>query len=187
MAEQWKDLMGYEGYYQVSNHGKVRSLNRTTLHKISGTQKLNGLVLKPNKTGGGNNKRSYHNVTLSMPGIQISQEYVHTLVLITFIGLPPSPKHECNHKNGNGFDNHVDNLEWVTHSENLKHYYSELNGQGPVGELNGRAVLTSRQVVEIRNIYAAKYYSQREIGEMFNVSGNTISTIVRRKSWRHIP
>ncbi len=101
MKEVWKDIAGYEGLYQVSNFGRVRSLERVVQHMHSGKLTLPSKLKEPK---GGKRK-------------QIS---IHRLVAETFIpnpdGLP------CvNHKDENKTNNHVDNLEWCTYKYNT-HY-----------------------------------------------------------------
>lgn len=98
--EIWKDVVGYEGLYQVSNFGNVK---RT-------------FILKPHI-----DRKGYYFVNLSMNG-KVKCVRVHQLVGKAFIDNPYSKK-EINHKNGNKLDNRVENLEWVSHKENMEHAY----------------------------------------------------------------
>lgn len=113
MKEVWKDIAGYEGLYQVSNFGRVRSLERVVQHMHSGKLTLPSKLKEPSFDG------RYLFVVLSKDGKR-KQFSIHRLVAETFIpnpdGLP------CvNHKDENKTNNHVDNLEWCTYKYNT-HY-----------------------------------------------------------------
>jgi len=105
MEEIWKDIAGYEGRYQVSTLGRVR--NSKTAR-----------ICKPSKCGG---SRNYLHVTLYQ-GSHDSRKSVsiHRLVADAFIPNPDNLP-EVNHIDGNGFNNVVSNLEWITHAENMIH------------------------------------------------------------------
>jgi len=180
-VEEWRDLMGYEGIYQVSNHGRVRSLDRTVPYINGSTRNIKCKLLTPFKQAAG-----YKQVTLCCTGIQMCRESVHRLVLITFNGLPPTPTHECNHKNGVKDDNHIDNLEWVTKSENAIHACYTLKVHRTRGESVHGAKLTEAKVLKIRELYITGDYMQKELGVMFRVSNRSICDIVNRKTWKHI-
>ena len=105
MEEIWKDIPGYEGLYKISNKGQVLSL-RT------------GRIRADVRDGNG------------YRGIQLSDEHhkkhrlkVHRLVALTFLGPPPDNSYQVNHKNLDKADNRVENLEWVTPIENMRHAY----------------------------------------------------------------
>lgn len=106
--EIWKDIKGYEGLYQISSYGNVRSLPR---------QKTKGGLLSKAKNG----RNGYYFVNLYANGIG-KRYFVHKLVAQAFI---PNPKNkpQINHKNGNKLDNYATNLEWVTCKENIEHAY----------------------------------------------------------------
>lgn len=105
MSEIWKDIKGYEGLYQASNLGRIKSLRN--YHQT-------GRILKTFKRPNG-----YLIVTLCNRGKQTTKS-VHRLVAETFIEKE-SNKDQVNHKNGNKEDNRVDNLEWCTCKENINH------------------------------------------------------------------
>ena len=110
--------------------------------------------------------------------------YVHRLVAETFIPNPDN-RPEVNHKNGIKWDNRVENLEWVTKSENMNH--AILNGlSNSIGETHYGAKLTEEQVIQIRELYATKKYTQRQLGKMYGVCFQHISKIVNNKQWKHI-
>lgn len=110
MEEVWKDIQGYEGIYQVSNLGNVRSLDRVSEHRVSGKITLKGKNVAKSFNG------NYLLVNLSKEG-KIKRPMIHKLVAETFIpnpqGLP------CvNHKDENKLNNEVSNLEWCTYKYN---------------------------------------------------------------------
>lgn len=111
MEEIWKDIKGYEGLYQVSNLGNVKSLekrvNGKKCHRVFKEKQL-----KPIETNKG-----YLRVKLCHKG-KISKARVHRLVAETFI---EKPNLEVNHINGDKKDNRLENLEWVTGKENKEH------------------------------------------------------------------
>lgn len=119
--EEWRDIRGYEGYYQVSNLGRVRSLNRyVKANKSGGIRLLKGKIMKLTKIKGRDDSDNrYVVVNLRREG-EGKVHQVHRLVAEAFIPNPdnsPIP----NHIDGNKDNNCVDNLEWCTYSENNKH------------------------------------------------------------------
>lgn len=176
--EIWKDVVGYEGVYQVSNRGRVKRMK-------AGDNTWPGRILK-SWIG----DRGYLRVNLCQGG-RASRLYVHRLVAIAFLGPPPSPDHEVNHKNGNKADPRPENLEWVTHSENQQHAYDILGVKASTtsklrGEANGNAKLTDRKVIKIRRLYATGKHTQRALAEMFGVARSLIGRIILGESWKHI-
>lgn len=115
MEEVWKDVKNYEGIYQVSNKGNVRSLDRL-VNGYRGNKNKKGKVLKPSLRNG------YLSVVLCKEGKGINKT-IHRIVAETFIENIDN-KAEVNHKNGIKTDNRVENLEWVTRSENAIHAIS---------------------------------------------------------------
>lgn len=114
--EIWKDVLGYENFYEVSNLGNVRSKERIVIEK-NGKQKLlksKLLKFRPAKRG------NYHTVCLSKNGL-VKNMKVHRIVMITFNGLSNLT---VNHINGNKQDNRLENLEYLSNIDNLKHYHN---------------------------------------------------------------
>ncbi|EJG0117201.1 NUMOD4 domain-containing protein [Staphylococcus pseudintermedius] len=165
-TEVWKDVVGYEEYYQVSNEGRVRSLDRYT-NNGNGCFVRKGRVLKQ-----GVNRTGYNFVMLTNANGEAKNCKVHRLVAITFIENPFNKK-TVNHKDGNKTNNHIDNLEWATYSENMQHAIDTglkpkyLNGQE--GKKVAKLTLEN-DIVEI-------YNSLKEAAERNSINSKTISKV----------
>ena len=168
MKEQWKPIAGYEGIYEISDQGRVK---RVAPGPGSSTSTYVGRILN------GSLVKGYHQVSLSDCGHR-TKSLVHRLVANAFIGPCPSGK-EVNHKNGNRTDNRVQNLEYLTRSENQLHAYHVLNRKRP-------NKLTTEQVKEIRRLHATGHYTQRALAKRFKVYFTTVWHIVHYKTWKHI-
>lgn len=116
MQEIWKDIPGYEGYYQVSNLGNVKSMKRVVERKNNGT---GNLPLKPKLLSPTTYPTGYKKVTLCKNDKR-KYLFVHRLVAEAFI---PNPNHYpyVNHKDENPSNNHVNNLEWCTNEYNMNY------------------------------------------------------------------
>lgn len=119
MHEEWRDVPGYEGYYQVSSFGNVKSVARCFSLNERAQRCVIDVVMKQHViiSNGGN---EYLAVWLRKAG-QRRKFFVHRLVAITF--LPnPEQKEVVNHRDSDTKHNAVLNLEWATYSENNRHY-----------------------------------------------------------------
>jgi hypothetical protein len=115
--EEWRAVAGFEGYYEVSNFGEVRSIDRLVPRDgPTGNMTRKGQLRKPHIT-----PKGYLRVQLTKDG-EAHNYQVHRLVALAFIPNPDN-KPEVNHRNGNKRDNYVGNLEWSTGSENQTHAY----------------------------------------------------------------
>lgn len=120
MKEIWKDIPGFEGWYQASNIGRIRSVDRYVNYKTTGQAIRNGKILSP-KTS----TKGYLEVTLLVNG-KYHFKRVHRLVALTFI---PNPNNfpQINHINENKQDNRIENLEWCTPRQNSEAYTTQRN------------------------------------------------------------
>lgn len=118
MSEIWKDIIGYAGYYQASNLGRIRSLNRKVKHYRGGILNRKGIILKQ-----GLDVYGYPQVLLSKNG-KSKNHKVHRLVLSAFKANIRN-KPTINHKDGIKKNNNINNLEWATRSENQLHAYKK--------------------------------------------------------------
>ena len=150
MQEIWRDVVGYEGLYQVSNLGNVYSVRSKKILKPVTLKIGYSTVVFPNKT----------------------RVYIHRLVAQAFISNPEN-KREVNHKNGIRNDNRVDNLEWVTPSENIRHCFDVLGYKGSaygktpseetrkkLSKANSKPVLC----VELNKVFDSGYIASQWLG-----------------------
>lgn len=169
IAERWKNITGYEGYYQVSNLGRVRSLNMDVWNGRVFYKKA-GRILKPIPIG------NYLGVQLCVNKVH-KKFYIHRLVAQSFIENPQSKK-EVNHINGDRTNNEVTNLEWNTRKENEKHAH-ETGLKNLTGENNPMCKFSDETIKEIRTLYKTGKYKQSELAKMFGVSRMQTNRIVR--------
>lgn len=160
--EIWKDIPGWVGLYEVSNLGRVRNRH--------------GLILKPRVQWTG-----YNTAALSRNG-RARQFMVHRLVCAAFIGPRPE-RYDVNHIDGDRLNNSVENLEYVTRSQNQLH--RRVTGTAALGEMNGRSKLTAENVIEIRKQRAAGV-KRITLASRYRVSVYLITKITSREIWNHI-
>lgn len=176
MVEEWKPVVGFEGYYEVSDLGKVRSLDRTVPCKKSGVSKRKGKLLNIYL------RKEYLAAALSKGG-KGKAKFVHRLVAESFIPNPLG-KPCVNHEDGNKLNNNKTNLSWCTYSENTYHAYR--TGLIPNGENKKSAKLTQLQVMEICQLLDNTTLTQYEIADRFGVLPPAISRINTGDKWNHI-
>ena len=112
--EEWRDVKGYEGLFQISNLGRVKSLDRIVNRPIKGNYQIKGRILKQQL-----NNKGYYSLELNVDGKR-KKYLVHRLVAETFI---PNPNNYpiINHKDENPKNNNADNLEWCDYSYNVNY------------------------------------------------------------------
>lgn len=174
--EIWKDVIGYEGFYQISNIGRIRTCTRVVHYQLlSGNVKpltFVGRVKIPAL-----NKMHKRLFTALYKDGTMKQKYIHQLVLENFVGPCPENMQAC-HNDGNAFNNRVENLRWDTcknnHADKIKH------GTTSLGEKNYAHKLTYNQVLNIRILNS--YLSAKEISILYGV---TKSLVLRILSFKH--
>jgi hypothetical protein len=165
--EEWKPIIGYEGYYEISSFGRVKSLPRV---------KCKGIIRKPKI-----DKFGYHRMFLSKNGV--SKDFaVHRLVMAAFVGECPNGQ-EVRHLDGNPSNNHLSNLTYGTKKENQADRL--LHGTSNRGQRSGLAKLTEEDVLNIRHLFETGI-RKTKLSEMFGVSFRNIDKIVKRETWIEI-
>lgn len=176
-VEVWRAVVGYEGLYEVSSLGRVRSVDRYVRATFGSKQFRPGCVLNPNRSG------PYPTHKLSRRGIQKTHR-VHTLVLEAFVGPRPNGM-ECRHfPDGSHENNRLDNLSWGTPKQNTAD--KESHGQILRGERISNSKLRKTDVLRIRRLYDYGEHSQEELARMFGICQAQIWRIVRRLEWTHV-
>jgi hypothetical protein len=162
----WKEIPGIIGYF-VSPRGEIGRQIDSTTYKI----------LKPKRTPAGYQE---YNV-MTVDGKRITKT-MHSLIALTFIG--PRPKnYVINHKNGIKTDNRVENIEYVTRSENVLHAYRI----GLMKAMKGEQAVNSKLTEDIvKIIKECKSVSVKKLAGIFNVDANTIRGIKAGTSWKHV-
>lgn len=181
-AETWRAVPGYEGRYEASDQGRVRSLPRVFVKRNGQRQGVRGGILKPvARTVCGRVMTS--TVRLGDGPAQ----RVGRVVLRTFVGEPP-PGTECCHGDGNAENNALSNLRWGTHRSNIddRTAHGRLAAKLPRGENHERARLTADAVRVIRA--EPEYYGVKAmLARCFGVRQCTIKTVRERSTWVHVP
>ena len=157
--EIWKDVVGFENYYEVSNLGSIRRKKSKRVRRIDFAT-------------------IYPTILLSVKGKQKTYR-VHRLVAEAF--LPKNnEKNHVNHKNGNKIDNRVVNLEWVTQAENNIHSYRILKRTAPMkGKTAPNRKIKNTDILEIDRLNKSGI-STEVIGEMYGINGSTIRKHLRK-------
>lgn len=166
-GEVWLPIHGWEGLYEISNMGRVKSFKRKIVK-----------ILKQEVQ-----KYDYLQTQFIKLGITTRQK-VHRVVAITFIPNPEN-KPQVNHINGIKHDNRVENLEWCTAHENMVHAFTI----GLKRNLSGvNSIRSNLSIENINEIFKLREENQTysKIGAKFNLTKGAIYRILKKKSWQHI-
>lgn len=166
--EIWKEIPGFEGRYEASTLGRVRSVSRDVPRKGQGQMHMTGRVLK--QMLGWNKK--YLQVNLSRKSFM-----VHHLIAKTFLGERPATA-VVRHLDGDFTNNRLSNLSYGTQSENLQDCYA-------YGGRAGQGILSREDVFEIRSLLEAGV-TQKEIGQRFGIAQTTVSNIKVGKTFNYL-
>lgn len=182
--EQWKPVVGFEGLYEVSSHGRVRSLDKPVSGPNGRLSIRKGQIVKGCYSHG-----KYLQVNLYKDRKNNTQK-IHRLVAIAFLSNPENYE-QVNHKDFDRENNNLDNLEWCSARQNKD--YSINAGRQLKGTDVHSVKLTDEDILEIRRIYAETRTKSRVgrgvlsgIAAKYGVCPSSISQIVARKSWKHI-
>lgn len=162
MMELWKDIPSYEGFYQASNKGKIKSLSRIVKHNLGGDKLLKEKILV-----GYVNRYGYRRIELSKNGI--SKQYSeHRLVALTFLGESDLT---VNHIDGDKLNNNIENLEYLSREDNIRHAVS-------IGLISNNSNIHKEEIIEdYRNGYRL-----RELESKYKTSHHDIRRVLKENS-----
>lgn len=179
VAEEWRPVIGldtdFSDYYEVSNTGRIKSLDRFIDTHSGGSYVRKGAILNPNI-----NTRGYYLVDLRKKGVR-KAILLHSL--IAFAWLEPCPgiyaqRKGCfniDHIDHDRLNNRVDNLRWLSVEQN--------SSQGTVkGERSGRSKLTEKDIIDIRS----SNLSYKELSRIYNIKAQSIQLIIQGVNWKHV-
>ena len=170
---RWLPVYDYERLYLVSDQGEHWSIKTKTLMSQAA------------------HSQGYCSAVLTRTGKQASC-VMHRLVALAHIGQPPQPRMDVNHKNGIKTDNRLENLEWSTRADNLRHAREVLGRQMGLskgklaGVRNPNCKLSESDVVQIRKM-AREGITLAAMAKLFPVAAETIGRVVAGKTWAHVP
>lgn len=167
--ETWKDIFGYEGLYQISNRGRLKSL-------VGGWRKSEKILKSCHNTDG------YLIIGLYKDKKRKTKR-VARLIAEAFISNPNN-KPQINHKNGIKTDDRIDNLEWVTSSENHQHAF-RVGIKSQKGEKHNRTHLTEKDILVIHGLYLSKTFNQMILSRIYRINQQGISKILLGSNWNY--
>lgn len=176
--EVWKTIPGYEGLYEISSHGKVKSVPHTRTIIRNGKpiqQAWSGRMMTTGASTG-----RYPKVNLSNNG-KVTTHHIHSLVASTFLGQRPPELQTC-HGDGKSDNPNLSNLRYDTPSGNCADRVT--HGTALIGETHPRAKLTEDKVRAIRE--DLKTMMQKDVSEKHGVPNATVGAISRRRTWKHV-
>ena len=180
--ETWADIDWVSGIptecYQVSSHGRVRSLPRSITRSNGVSQSFQKRILRTRRDRSG-----YELVCLRYMNHK-STVKVHRLVAAAFVDGQSEHSNTVNHINGIKGDNHASNLEWASHAGNMRH--ASENGLVSRGESHYRTSINNLQARVIYRLSKLGSMKIREIASVFGVDRRVVSSIGRRETWAHL-
>ncbi|MCM2293047.1 NUMOD4 motif-containing HNH endonuclease [Allorhizobium sp. BGMRC 0089] len=166
MIEEWRPVKDWP--YEVSSEGRVRRAE---------TGRIRSPILMKS-TG-------YLMVSMTRPNGDRLMAAIHRLVAFAFLGEPPHPDMQVNHKDSDRANPKLDNLEWATISENILHGYRQ-GACNATGSANGYSKLTDEAVIAIRSEASSDRSNFVALAAKFNVSKATIYDVVKGRTWTHL-
>lgn len=166
MSGEWRMVPGFDGWYEVSNCGQLRSWRKPSGGSLDGPRLLKQCC-----------EQGYMKSKLTHPVIGKVSINVSHIVAATFVGPRPHGK-VCDHINGDRSDNRPGNLRWITSAENIK----SAAAMGRMGGARSHSPLTVDDAVRIREL-RSRGLTLAEISNRYPVTSSTISRICRNETW----
>jgi hypothetical protein len=189
IAEQWKGVPT-EPYFEVSNLGRVRSIERTILVPASWYREAHKRHYKRRLLRPALYQHGYFMVTVSSSRVGgrrvIRRRSVHTMVLEAFKGPPPTPEHEGRHLDGKPSNCRLANLEWGTRAENASDRVRHGTAHRPKGTRHGQAKITDDQVRALRLVYRRYGSEHLKLGQQLGISPSHARNIAKGRGWSHV-
>jgi len=167
LKEIWRKIPFHDAY-DISNYGRLRSYKNNRHGGLKNPKILEGTI----------QLRGYRQYFLDKKPI-----LAHRLVLMAFKGLPPTPQHEACHNDGKTTNNHIENLRWDTHANNLLDRVK--HGTIIKGEQHKTSVLTNKIVLISRSLFK-RGMKKKAIAKLFNIKETTMGHAINRRTWNHI-
>jgi len=174
--EVWKEIKGYEGFYEVSNFGRIRSISRYIKQKNNSTKNIEGKILKPILNNKG---KGYLMVALSKNGRE-KRYYIHRLVAEAFISNKYNKK-EVNHIDENPQNNKINNLEWVTHLENSNHGTRGKRISKNLKEWCKNNRVKKVMQISLNGIFIKEWESAKEVEKELGINSKGISLCATKR------
>ena len=182
--EIWKPIVGiadglYDGYYEVSNLGRVKMLPRLLRHN-------KGMRVSKEKIVTGTNTHGYKMVSFKKDGVK-TMKSIHNLVATAFVHNPnPDKFNMVNHLNSDRADNRAENLEWCDAKRNAQHAYQAGRLKITKGSGRSTAILNEKKVLAIKLLYETGKFSYDSLAKLFDVGSTTIQNIINGTKWKHV-
>jgi hypothetical protein len=176
-AEIWRDVVGYEGLYQVSNLGNIKA-NKRLVVSPRGYRTARERLLAQANSGG------YKLVMLCREGVRTNRSS-HRIVAEAFISNPEN-KPDVNHKDGNKSNNRVDNLEWNTSSENNRHAFRTGLKLPVKGEKHHHSKISDSEAIELMQINIMYGLNYQQAAKAFKVDYEVIQGTCTGRYRRHL-
>ena len=172
--ERWRPIMEFQGLYEISNFGRVRSVSRyVAIGNQGGKRLIEGKILKHRLTTG------YPSVTLCNGNKEVTR-HIHRLLALAFI---PGGGDVVRHLDGNPLNFSLTNLAWGSYADNEADKL--VHGTMATGEKHGNAKLTNSLVRKIREMHK-NGFSQLDIARAIGVGRGAVGGVVRGETWRHV-
>lgn len=179
--EVWRNVTGWEGIYQISNYGNVKSMERFFIKDVAKLGFKQAVLMPEMVRAVGRHKFGYGRASFWLDE-KAKHFSVHRLVALEYIPNINSYK-QVGHIDNNPKNNHVSNLVWCTQKQNIQHCVD--SGRWHLGEKNGNSKLNKSQVLEIRKMLSDNV-GVNKIARTFNVTKCPIQSIRDGKTWRHL-